>query len=83
MNVSLSDMNSLSFDVLKKMQDVNADLEIARRVVKNDSLAVNFFLEEFSIKILDYIGKNIIKLISIRPATSPNNSAYNLKEFTT
>ncbi len=43
-------MNSLSFDVLKKMQDVNADLEIARRVVKNDSLAVNFFLEEFSIK---------------------------------
>lgn len=48
MNVSLSDMNSLSFDVLKKMQDVNADLEIARRVVKNDSLAVNFFLEEFS-----------------------------------
>ena len=53
-------MNSLSFDVLKKMQDVNADLEIARRVVKNDSLAVNFFLEEFSIKILDYIGKNIM-----------------------
>lgn len=51
MNVSLSDMNSLSFDVLKKMQDVNADLEIARRVVKNDSLAVNFFLEEFSYKI--------------------------------
>lgn len=59
MNVSLSDMNSLSFDVLKKMQDVNADLEIARRVVKNDSLAVNFFLEEFSIKILDYIGKTL------------------------
>lgn len=60
MNVSLSEMNSLPFDVLKKMQNVNADLEIARRVVGNDSLVVTFFLKEFSSKFLDYIGKNIM-----------------------
>ena len=62
MNVSLSEMNSLPFDVLKKMQNVNADLEIAKRVVGNDSLAVTFFLKEFSSKILDYIPVGGINL---------------------
>ena len=47
---------------LKKLQSVEADLEIARRVVNNDKAAVQYFLGNFSIPFLDYIGKTIMKL---------------------
>ena len=45
---------------LKKMRTVEGDLEIARRVVENDTIAVNYFLGEFSNPILDYVGKEIM-----------------------
>lgn len=46
---------------LKKMRTVEGDLEIARRVVDNDMVTVNYFLGEFSNPILDYVGKEIMQ----------------------
>ena len=55
------DIKNSSLDYLKKLRNIDGDLEIARRVVENDTATVNYFLGEFSAPILDYVGKNIMK----------------------
>lgn len=50
-----------NLEYIKKLQSVEGDLEIARRVVKNDKDAVDYFIGEFSNPFLDYIGAEIMK----------------------
>lgn len=57
---NMTDIRNLSLDYLKKQRCIESDLEIARRVVENDTAAVNYFLGDFSAPILDYIGKQIM-----------------------
>lgn len=54
-------LETASLKILKQLQTVEGDREIAKRVVKNDVQAVHYFLGEFSIPFLDYIGKEIMK----------------------
>lgn len=61
MNLSGLKIEYISLAYIKKLQSVEGDLEIARRVVKNDKAAVNYFIGEFSNPFLDYIGAEIMK----------------------
>lgn len=61
MELSGSKIEDVSLKYIKKLQSVEGDLEIARRVVKNDKAAVNYFIGEFSNPFLDYIGAEIMK----------------------
>lgn len=61
MKLMIDDLDKVSLDYLKKLQAVEGDMEIARRVVNNVPSAVNYFMGEFSKPFLDYIGKNIMK----------------------
>ena len=62
MKLIVKNLEEVSLSYLKKLQTVEADLEIARRVVSNDKLSVNYFLGEFSIPFLNYIGGVIMQL---------------------
>lgn len=62
MDISINDIEMSNLSYLKKLQSVEGDLEIARRVVKNEETVVQYFLGEFSIPFLDYIGGEIMKL---------------------
>lgn len=55
-------LETVSFKILKQLQTIEGDKEIAKRVVRNDKLAVHYFLGEFSIPFLDYIGREIMKV---------------------
>lgn len=57
---NMVDSRKANLHELKHMRTVEGDLEIARRVVENDTIAVNYFLGEFSNPILDYVGKEIM-----------------------
>lgn len=61
--IELSDnkLGTVSLKILKLLQTVEGDKEIAKRVVKNDVQTVHYFLGEFSIPFLDYIGREIMK----------------------
>jgi len=61
MDICISDIKEASLGYLRKLQSIEGDLEIARRVVENDKQTVNFFLDEFSRPFLDYIGGEIMK----------------------
>ena len=54
------DLSTANMECLKNQQCLEADLEIARRIVENDKAAVDYFLTKLSIPFLDYIGKNIM-----------------------
>ncbi|MBR5237700.1 MAG: hypothetical protein IKV26_03205 [Paludibacteraceae bacterium] len=62
MKLIINNLEEVSLNYLKKLQTVEADLEIAKRVVSNDNQSVNYFLGEFSIPFLDYIGGEIMHL---------------------
>lgn len=55
------DIKEASLGYLRKLQNIEGDLEIARRVVLNDKQTVNYFLDDFSRLLLDYIGGEIMK----------------------
>lgn len=57
---NMVDIRKANLHELKHMRTIEGDLEIARRVVENDTIAVNYFLGEFSNPILDYVGKEIM-----------------------
>ena len=57
----IEDIECANLNYLKKLQTVEGDLEIAKRVVNNDTITVNYFLGEFSFPFLNYIEKNILK----------------------
>lgn len=61
MDLSTLKIEDVSLAYIKKLQSVEGDLEIARRVVKNDMATVNYFIGEFSNPFLDYIGAEIMK----------------------
>ena len=44
----IEDIECANLNYLKKLQTVEGDLEIAKRVVNNDTITVNYFLGEFS-----------------------------------
>ncbi|MBR3884695.1 MAG: hypothetical protein IKJ31_08085 [Bacteroidaceae bacterium] len=56
------DLTKKDLNYLKNLQSVEGDLEIARRVVCNDKIAIHYFLGSFSIPFLNYIGREIMKL---------------------
>lgn len=56
-----NDLTKATLSYLIKLQTIDGDLELAKRVVNNDKQSVHYFLGEFSIPILDYIGKEIMK----------------------
>ena len=62
MKLIVNNLEEVSLSYLKKLQTVEGDLEIAKRVVNNDKPSVHYFLGEFSIPFLDYIGGEIMKL---------------------
>ena len=62
MMLVVNNLGIASLNYLKKLQTVEGDLEIAKRVVNNDKPTVYYFLGEFSIPFLDYIGGEIMKL---------------------
>lgn len=62
MKLIVNNLEIAPLSCLKKLQTVEADLEIAKRVVNNDKQSVHYFLGEFSIPFLDYIGGEIMKL---------------------
>lgn len=61
MELKISNISNASLALLKKLQSVEADLEIAKRIVANNTECVNYFLSDFSKPFLDYIGENIMK----------------------
>ena len=61
MDICISDIKEASLGYLRKLQSIEGDLEIARRVISNDKQTVNYFLDEFSRPFLDYIGGEIMK----------------------
>lgn len=56
-NVELTEM---PLKTLISINNINSDIEMARRIGSNDSDAVNYFLTVFSRPMLEYIGKNIM-----------------------
>ena len=62
MMLVVNNLGIASLNYLKKLQTVEGDLEIGKRVVNNDKPTVYYFLGEFSIPFLDYIGGEIMKL---------------------
>lgn len=58
----MHNLTKVNFDCLKQIQSVEADLEMARRIVNNDDLSVNYFLSDFSMPFLEYIGREIMKM---------------------
>ena len=61
MKLIVNNLETAPLSCLKKLKTVEADLEIAKRVVNNDKQSVHYFLGEFSIPFLDYIGREIMK----------------------
>lgn len=57
----VNNLKLAALNYLIKQQTVECDLEIARRVENNEEQAVHYFLGEFSIPFLNYIGKEIMK----------------------
>ena len=55
------EIKTASLGYLKKLQSIEGDLEIARRVVENDGQTVNYFMGIFSRPMLEYIGEKIMK----------------------
>lgn len=60
MDICIQDLGKANVNYLKKLQCVEADLEIAKRITMNDKIAVEYFLKDLSTPFLEYIGKNII-----------------------
>lgn len=60
MDICIQNLEMANLDYLKRLQCVEADLEIAKRITINDKIAVEYFLKELSIPFLEYIGKNIM-----------------------
>lgn len=56
-----NNLQNVPLSYLIKLQNVEGDLEIAKRVVMNDKFAVRYLLDEFSRPFLDYIGGEIMK----------------------
>lgn len=61
MNITTTDLSSIPLTQLNKQQTIDADLEIARRIVGNDSQTVDYFLGRFSQPFLNYIGNGIMR----------------------
>ena len=61
MKLVINNLETVSLNYLKYLQTVEGDIEIAKRVVKNDNQVVHYFLGEFSMPFLDYIGNEIMK----------------------
>lgn len=55
-------MQGISLRTLIKVQTIECDIELARRIVSNDESAVNYFLGEFSSALLNYIGRVIMNV---------------------
>ena len=65
MEIAINNLEKVTLGYLKKLQSVEGDLEIAKRVVNNNERAVIYFMGEFSNPFLDYIGKEIMKVEGI------------------
>ncbi|MBQ3594423.1 MAG: hypothetical protein II981_03325 [Bacteroidales bacterium] len=61
MELLSTNLERVNIEYLKRLHTVEGDLELKRRIIENDKIAVNYFLNDFSIPMLDYIGKNIMK----------------------
>lgn len=61
MELVSTNLKNVNIEYLKRLHTIDGDLELKRRIVENDKIAVDYFLNDFSIPMLNYIGKNIMR----------------------
>ena len=64
-----------------RLNDIDGDLTFVKRVMANDRGAVFYFLETYSKPLLEYIGRNILKMMPLPVYNPRQNKVPELEQF--
>lgn len=64
-----------------RLNDIDGDLTFVKRVMANDREAVFYFLETYSKPLLEYIGRNILKMMPLPVYNPRQDKTSELEQF--
>lgn len=64
-----------------RLNDINEDLAFVKRVMANDKDSVAYFLETYSKPLLEYVGRNVLKLMPLPIYRPRQNNVSKLEQF--